>query len=106
MMAVRVRLSSASTSPRAPLIRPASPSFRVNRTVSPALSSIGCGAKVWEIGRAHVWTPVTNAHRVCRLLLEKKKVNYTKPKNHNKTTNKNSNDKEKHLYNKTKPNIN
>src|SRR3546814_4829149 len=28
-----------------------------------------------EIGRAHVWTPVTNAHLVCRLLLEKKKEN-------------------------------
>src|SRR3546814_10353287 len=27
-----------------------------------------------EIGRAHVWTPVTNAHLVCRLLLEKKKT--------------------------------
>src|SRR3546814_9701555 len=26
-----------------------------------------------KIGRAHVWTPVTNAHLVCRLLLEKKK---------------------------------
>src|SRR3546814_1134075 len=26
-----------------------------------------------EIGRAHVWTPVTNAHLVCRLMLEKKK---------------------------------
>src|SRR3546814_8371593 len=26
-----------------------------------------------EIGREHVWTPVTNAHLVCRLLLEKKK---------------------------------
>src|SRR3546814_7557996 len=26
-----------------------------------------------EIGRAHVCTPVTNAHIVCRLLLEKKK---------------------------------
>src|SRR3546814_14013534 len=26
-----------------------------------------------EIGRAHVGTPVTNAHLVCRLLLEKKK---------------------------------
>src|SRR3546814_1659968 len=24
-----------------------------------------------EIGRAHVWTPVTNAQLVCRLLLEK-----------------------------------
>src|SRR3546814_1743646 len=26
-----------------------------------------------QIGRAHVWTPVTNAHLVCRLLLDKKK---------------------------------
>src|SRR3546814_3845510 len=26
-----------------------------------------------EIGRAHVLTPVTNSHLVCRLLLEKKK---------------------------------
>src|SRR3546814_6925711 len=28
-----------------------------------------------EIGRAHVLTPVTNAHLVCHLLLEKKKTN-------------------------------
>src|SRR3546814_4232797 len=27
-----------------------------------------------KIGRAHVCTPVTNAHLVCRLLLEKKKT--------------------------------
>src|SRR3546814_7463376 len=27
-----------------------------------------------EIGRAHVWTPVTNAHLVCRPLLEKKNI--------------------------------
>src|SRR3546814_4182917 len=27
-----------------------------------------------EIGRAHVCTPVTNAHLVCRLLLEKKNI--------------------------------
>src|SRR3546814_2531196 len=25
-----------------------------------------------QIGRAHVWTPVTNTHLVCSLLLEKK----------------------------------
>src|SRR3546814_3601663 len=25
-----------------------------------------------QIGRAHVWTPVTNAHLVCRVLLDKK----------------------------------
>src|SRR3546814_3352790 len=30
-------------------------------------------AIVMEIGRAHVCTPVTNAHLVCRLLLEKQK---------------------------------
>src|SRR3546814_2269635 len=29
-----------------------------------------------EIGRAHVRTTVTNAHLVCRLLLEKNKVTY------------------------------
>src|SRR3546814_9367046 len=29
-----------------------------------------------QIGRAHVWTPVTNAHLVCRLLLEKKNKKY------------------------------
>src|SRR3546814_3840831 len=31
------------------------------------------GTPLIEIGRAHVCTPVTNAHLVCRLLLEKKK---------------------------------
>src|SRR3546814_2314198 len=31
------------------------------------------GADVQEIGRAHVCTPVTNAHLVCRLLRDKKK---------------------------------
>src|SRR3546814_3561865 len=30
-----------------------------------------------QIGRAHVCTPVTNAHLVCRLLLEKKKYSKT-----------------------------
>src|SRR3546814_8544257 len=34
-----------------------------------------------QIGRAHVRTPVPNAHPVCRLLLEKKKTcNYTQKK--------------------------
>src|SRR3546814_7344213 len=32
-----------------------------------------------EIGRAHVLTPVTNAHLVCRLLLEQKKNNHHRP---------------------------
>src|SRR3546814_6544631 len=35
--------------------------------VDASLSCMGAGA---EIGRAHVLTPVTNAHLVCRLLLE------------------------------------
>src|SRR3546814_7903359 len=35
---------------------------------------LGAGAAAGTaIGRAHVCTPVTNAHLVCRLLLEKKK---------------------------------
>src|SRR3546814_3147402 len=33
----------------------------------------GIASPETEIGRAHVGTPVTNAHLVCRLLLEKKK---------------------------------
>src|SRR3546814_6427200 len=32
---------------------------------------------LYEIGRAPVWTPVPNAHLVCRLPLEKKKQLYT-----------------------------
>src|SRR3546814_5953537 len=43
-------------------IAAASPDF-----VATALEFLG------KIGRAHVCTPVTNAHLVCRLLLEKKK---------------------------------
>src|SRR3546814_6335771 len=31
------------------------------------------GRAVQEIGRAHVWTPVTHAHIVCPLMLDKKK---------------------------------
>src|SRR3546814_7484427 len=36
------------------------------------------------IGRAHVRTPVTNAHLVCRFLLEKKKIQHTRPDKNNK----------------------
>src|SRR3546814_5996674 len=35
--------------------------------------ALPAGEHVRKIGRAHVRTPVTNAHLVCRLLLEKKK---------------------------------
>src|SRR3546814_3888619 len=36
------------------------------------LAALRRRAAIIEIGRAHVCTPVTNAHLVCRLLLEKK----------------------------------
>src|SRR3546814_1731505 len=36
-----------------------------------------CGAAPRQIGRAHVCTPVTNAHHVCRLLLEQKNTKAT-----------------------------
>src|SRR3546814_6292558 len=36
-----------------------------------------------EIGRAHVRTPVTNAHLVCRLLLEKKNTDTYKKRDTN-----------------------
>src|SRR3546814_4707996 len=39
-----------------------------------AIEAAGGGGDGTEIGRAHVCTPVTNAHPVCRLLLEKKKI--------------------------------
>src|SRR3546814_2769914 len=39
-----------------------------------------------KIGRAHVCTPVTNAHLVCRLLLEKKHANHSEKTNHGKYT--------------------
>src|SRR3546814_2793300 len=38
-----------------------------------ALGRIGPARRNLQIGSAPVWTPVTNAHLVCRLLLEKKK---------------------------------
>src|SRR3546814_7022879 len=37
-------------------------------------SSGAVSPEIREIGRAHVWTPVTNAPLLCRLLLEKKKL--------------------------------
>src|SRR3546814_5289145 len=39
--------------------------------------TIGTEAQTREIGRAHVCTPVTNAHLVCRLLLENQKPHRT-----------------------------
>src|SRR3546814_4715553 len=52
--------------------RAAAPAFP--RALNAAAEAIAGGA---EIGRAHVLTPVTNAHLVCRLLLEKKNHQHT-----------------------------
>src|SRR3546814_1384532 len=51
---------------------PASPCLRRGRGKSSRLKPLP-----HEIGRAHVCTPVTNAHLVCRLLLEKKNKKLT-----------------------------
>src|SRR3546814_4230257 len=64
--------------------------FQIGNRSSVITASIGgvqIGAKIasvtqvlakanQEIGRAHVCTPVTNAHHVCRLRLEKNKKKY------------------------------
>src|SRR3546814_3878759 len=44
----------------------------LERNLEIVIEDVG-GAIADEIGRAHVCTPVTNAHLVCRILLEKKK---------------------------------
>src|SRR3546814_7351399 len=46
------------------------------RAASRALAA-GVGSRSGQIGRAHVRTPVTNAHLVCRLLLENKYLAYS-----------------------------
>src|SRR3546814_9061113 len=40
---------------------------------NPAPKRLQAGSIFGQIGRAHVGTPVTNAHLVCRLLIDKKK---------------------------------
>src|SRR3546814_6641006 len=48
---------------------------RLFERVEPIVEMLAVGPHSFrKIGRAHVCTPVTNAHLVCRLLLEKKKV--------------------------------
>src|SRR3546814_1239727 len=44
--------------------------------LDPALPERAAILDVEQIGRAHVCTPVTNAHLVCRLLLEKNKYTF------------------------------
>src|SRR3546814_10914078 len=50
-------------------------SGRTRIEMRPPSSKVGV-----KIGRAHVRTPVTNAHLVCRLLLEQKKKRHNKSK--------------------------
>src|SRR3546814_972224 len=47
------------------------------RLVLPRITAPAARRRATKIGRAHVCTPVTNAHLVCRLLLEKKKTTHT-----------------------------
>src|SRR3546814_8245275 len=46
--------------------------LKADPDVAAALTAEQIEEKFNQIGRAHVRTPVTNAHLVCRLLLEKK----------------------------------
>src|SRR3546814_6811972 len=41
--------------------------------IAPMIALALAKCELMQIGRAHVCTPVTNAHLVCRLLLEKQK---------------------------------
>src|SRR3546814_4827855 len=50
------------------------PASFVQMTLWPEFEELSSALTAHQIGRAHVWTPVTNAHSVCRLLLEKKNV--------------------------------
>src|SRR3546814_1169809 len=57
----------------------------VSSTVSPATGQVRASTPMrqagQQIGRAHVCTPVTNAHLVCRLPLEKKKDRHRRKNN-------------------------
>src|SRR3546814_6171816 len=68
-------ISTPSRPVRGNPVRPTSRQFRTRASA--------------KIGRAHVCTPVTNAHLVCRLLLTKKNKTY------NEVTNKNSDEHNK-----------
>src|SRR3546814_5750521 len=61
-----------------------SPSIALTTTVSPGVRGSALRARQRspraEIGRAHVCTPVTNAHLVCRLLTEHTKTPAHRPK--------------------------
>src|SRR3546814_1241606 len=60
---------------RSPLSDAAAPGFWTSALAWSPLVSLVISV---EVGRAHVWTPVPNAHLVCRLLLVKNKAASTK----------------------------
>src|SRR3546814_3531064 len=57
---------------RADMLRAQHGAFGAAEGDDVAREAIGHGQDPGKIGGAHVWTPVTNAQLVCRLLLEKK----------------------------------
>src|SRR3546814_1117559 len=74
--AVRVTVSQPFPTPLIPFFASSGRVMTTSATAEQAaLGSLYVGST--QIGRAHVWTPVTNAHLVCRLLLDKKKITTT-----------------------------
>src|SRR3546814_6468661 len=69
MVAVRALVALVAMVPMRALV-PLVDTIDRRRVVSP-------GARTVELGRAHVCTPVTNAHLVCRLMLEQKTSSIT-----------------------------
>src|SRR3546814_10718793 len=71
----RAAIVCTSLSPRPERLHNTMPSFGYSRAslIACATAWLDSSAARMQIGRAHVCTPVTNAHLVCRLLLEKKK---------------------------------
>ena len=81
-----LRLSTPSQAPcqtRIRILAGTSPPHQTapNLHIKPLHQTLGGQQSLWitwlQIGRAHVWTPVTSAHLVCRLLLEKKNITCT-----------------------------
>src|SRR3546814_6969746 len=58
---------------RTAMVAGTAPPARTAASPRRAVSRLRGAGMPWEIGRAPVCTPVTNAHLVCRLLLEKHK---------------------------------
>src|SRR3546814_1195979 len=93
---------AAAAAPDAPTGCPVAPGATGGWSITPTMMAsapVALSAK-GEIGRAHVRTPVTNAHIARRLLLEKKKKNITHNQNLSSyhTTNRSYNNGRTHHY--------